>query len=100
MTKVALYVELKAKPGKEDEAAAFLTSARGLLQQEPLTVAWFAVRFDRSTFAIFDAFEEEEGRQAHLKGSIAAALVSRYDDLFDGPLYIKQIEVLADRLLR
>ncbi|KQV66353.1 hypothetical protein [Rhizobium sp. Root1220] len=99
MTKVAIYVELKAKAGKEDEVAAFLKSAQGLLDHEPLTVAWFAVRFDRSTFGIFDAFDGEEGRQAHLNGSIASALVAKYDELFDGPLEIKQPEVLADRLL-
>ncbi|TXH85570.1 MAG: antibiotic biosynthesis monooxygenase [Rhizobium sp.] len=98
MTKVALYVQLKAKAGKEEEVAAFLKSAQGLLQQEPLTLAWFAVRFDQSTFAIFDAFEAEEGRQAHLQGAIAAALMARYDELFDGPLEIKQLDVLADRL--
>lgn len=98
MTKVALYVQLKAKAGKEQEAAAFLQSAQGLLRQEPLTVAWFAVRFDHSTFAIFDAFETEEGRQAHLQGAIAAALVERYEELFEGPLDIRQPDVLADRL--
>jgi quinol monooxygenase YgiN len=98
MTKVALYVQLKAKTGKEEEVAAFLKGAQSLLQQEPLTVAWFAVRFDRSTFAIFDAFETEDGRQAHLKGAIAAALMARYDELFDGALEIRQLEVLADRL--
>ncbi|TIX90835.1 antibiotic biosynthesis monooxygenase [Rhizobium sp. P44RR-XXIV] len=98
MTQLALFVQLKAKAGKEEEVAAFLTGASALLQQEPLTVAWFAVRFDRSTFGIFDAFDGEEGRQAHLNGPIAAALVAKYDDLFEGPLDIRQIEVLADRL--
>jgi quinol monooxygenase YgiN len=98
MTKVAIFIQLKAKPGKEQEAATFLQSAQGLLQQEPLTIAWFAVRFDQSTFGIFDAFEEE-GRQAHLNGSIAAALMAKYDELFEGPLEIRQTEVLADRLL-
>ncbi|MDE1996533.1 MAG: antibiotic biosynthesis monooxygenase [Rhizobiaceae bacterium] len=98
MTKLALYVELKAKAGKEEEAAAFLTGAAGLLAQEPQTVVWFAVRFDHNTFAIFDAFDSEEGRQAHLNGLIAAALVARYDELFDGPLAIRNPEVMADRL--
>jgi quinol monooxygenase YgiN len=98
MTKVALFVQLKAKPGKEGEVAAFLKSAQALAQQEPLTVAWFAVRFDTSTFGIFDAFEGEDGRQAHLQGQIAAALMAKYDELFDGPLEIKQPDVLADHL--
>jgi quinol monooxygenase YgiN len=98
MTKVAIYVELKARSGREEEAAAFLESARGLVLQEPLTVAWFAVRFDHSTFAFFDAFDAEEGRQAHLQGAVAAALVARYDELFDGPLTIRQPAVIADRV--
>ncbi|WP_168879319.1 putative quinol monooxygenase [Rhizobium sp. P28RR-XV] len=98
MTKVALFVQLKAKAGKEEEVAAFLKGVQALLQQEPLTVAWFAVRFDASTFGIFDAFEAEEGRQAHLNGQIAAALMAKYDDLFEGPLDIRQPQVLADRL--
>ncbi|TXH85565.1 MAG: antibiotic biosynthesis monooxygenase [Rhizobium sp.] len=98
MTNLALFVQLKAKAGKEEQVAAFLKSARALLAQEPLTVAWFAIRFDHSTFGIFDAFEGEEGRQAHLNGPIAAALVARYDELFEGPLDIKQPAVLADRL--
>jgi quinol monooxygenase YgiN len=89
---------LKAKPGKEEEVADFLKSAQALLVQEPLTVAWFAVRFDKSTFGIFDAFDGEEGRQAHLQGQIAAALMAKYDELFEGPLDINQPEVLADRL--
>jgi len=98
MTKLALYVELKAKTGKEEEVAAFLKSAVGLLAQEPQTIAWFAVRFDHNTFAIFDAFDSEDGRQAHLDGPIAAALMARYDELFEGPLAIKNTDVLADRL--
>lgn len=98
MTKVALFVQLKAKMGKEQEAAAFLESAQTLAQQERLTVAWFALRFDTSTFGIFDAFDGEEGRQAHLGGHVAAALMARYDELFEGPLEIKQADVLADHL--
>lgn len=98
MTKVALFVPLKAKAGKEEEVAAFLMSAGGLLAQEPLTIAWFAVRFDEKAFGIFDAFDGDEGRQAHLKGPIAAALMARFDELFEGPLDIKTADVLADRL--
>jgi quinol monooxygenase YgiN len=100
MTKLALFVQLKAKAGKEEEVAAFLKGAAALLEQEPLTVAWFAVRFDQLTFGIFDAFDSVEGRQAHLGGSIAAALMAKYEELFDGPLEIKQPDVLADRVFR
>ena len=69
MTHFALYVELKAKPGKEEEVAKFLESARSLVLAETGTIAWFAVRFDKATFAIFDAFDDEAGRNAHLNGA-------------------------------
>lgn len=69
MTRFALYVELKAKPGREEDVAAFLTNARDLVAAEAGTVTWFAVRFDKATFAIFDAFDDEAGRNAHLNGA-------------------------------
>ncbi|TCL65180.1 antibiotic biosynthesis monooxygenase [Rhizobium sp. BK251] len=98
MTKLALYVELKAKPGKEAEVAEFLAGARSLVKQEAETVAWFAVRFDSRTFAIFDAFDTDGGRQAHLNGKVAAALMARAAELFETPPEIKKPEVLADVL--
>lgn len=98
MTKLALYVELKAKAGKEEEVAQFLTSAQALVAAEPETIAWFAVRHDRNTFAIFDAFDNEAGRQAHLTGKVAAALMARAGELFEIPPRIGRPEVLADRL--
>jgi quinol monooxygenase YgiN len=100
MTKVALYVELKAKHGREDELASFLKSAEGLVEQEPRTVAWFAIRYDYSTFAIFDAFDTEDGRRAHLDGKVAAALMARADVLLEVPPQIRSPEVLADKLAR
>jgi quinol monooxygenase YgiN len=98
MTSVSLYVELHAKPGKEDELASFLASARSLVAAESGTVAWFAVRFDRSTFAIFDAFNDEAGRAAHLGGQVAAALLARADELLATPPLIRNADVLADKL--
>lgn len=98
MTKVALYVELKAKAGKEEEVAAFLKSAEALVNDEPLTAAWFAIRFDRNTFAIFDAFDAEAGRQAHLAGQVAAALMAHAEELLETPPEIRTPEVLADKL--
>jgi quinol monooxygenase YgiN len=80
MTNVALFVEIKAKPGKEDIVAAFLASAQALVLQEPATTAWFAVRFDTYTFGIFDAFGDEAGREAHLKGRVAEALLGHVDE--------------------
>ncbi|MBZ9790377.1 antibiotic biosynthesis monooxygenase [Rhizobium sp. 3T7] len=98
MTKQAIYVELKARSGKEEEVAAFLTSAQALVAQEPGTVAWFAVRYDQSTFAIFDAFDDEADRQAHLNGKVAAALMARAEELLAEAPQLRTPEVLVDKL--
>ena len=98
-TRVGLFVELKAKPGKEAEVASFLAGARGLAVAEPLTVTWFAVRFDSQTFGVFDAFETDEGREAHLKGPIAAALMQHAAELLSRAPEIRRAQVLADKLI-
>jgi quinol monooxygenase YgiN len=97
MTKLALYVEPKAKTGKEKEVAGFLTGAEALIAAEPDTVAWFAVRYDQRTFGIFDAFNNQAGMQAHLTGKVAAALIARASKLFETPPHIRRLEVPADR---
>src|SRR5579872_4614916 len=91
-------VTLEAKPGKEDEVAEFLQGALPLVQQEPQTTAWFAVRITPSRFAIFDVFPDETGREAHLTGQVAAALIERAPDLLAGPPRIETLDVLADKL--
>jgi len=98
MTAVSLYVELKAKPGKEEEVASFLSSAKSLVDAEPGTISWFAVRFDQSTFAIFDAFDDEAGRDAHLGGKVAEALMANADALLAVAPEIRKANVLADKL--
>jgi len=98
MTSVALYVELKAKPGREEDVATFLAKARDLVVAETGTVAWFAVRFDKATFAIFDAFNDEAGRAEHLNGAVAAALMANAGELLTSPPDIRQPSVLADKL--
>lgn len=98
MTSFALYVELKAKPGREEDVAAFLTNASDVVMAETGTVAWFAVRFDKETFAIFDAFNDEAGRNAHLNGAVAAALMANAADLLAAAPKIHQPAVLADKL--
>lgn len=98
MTTHGLILRLQAKPGKEDELAAFLKSAVPLVEQEPATVAWFALRIDDSSFAIVDAFPDEAGRQAHLNGAVAAALLGKADELLATPPAIEQVDVLADVL--
>ena len=74
MTKFALYVPLQAKPGKEKEVADFLRSAVPLVNAEPGKISWFAIQEGPSSFAIFDTFDDEAGRDAHLNGKVAAAL--------------------------
>ena len=96
MVKVGLFVRLEAASGKEDELAQFLTGAQSLVEQEPGTTAWYAVRFGASTFGIFDAFEEEEGRAAHLNGAVAQAL-GEHPELFATPPNIEQVDVLASK---
>ena len=97
MVKLALLVRLEAKPGKEGEAAAFLSSALPLAQGEAGTISWFAFRIGASTFGIFDTFNDEAGRQAHLSGPIAAALMAKAPDLFAKPPVIEQLDLLAGK---
>ncbi len=100
MTQVttALLATMEAKPGKEAEVAAFLKSALPLVNAEPETVAWFGLQLGPSTFGIFDVFPTDEGRQAHLTGQVAAALMAQAPDLFSSAPEIKQIDVLASKL--
>ncbi|HST11693.1 MAG TPA: hypothetical protein VLL05_15060 [Terriglobales bacterium] len=95
---VALWVRLEAKPGKENAVADFLRGGLPMVQQEPATVAWFGVQLGPSTFGIFDAFPDESGRQAHLTGAVASALMANAQDLLAQPPEIKKIDVLAAKL--
>jgi quinol monooxygenase YgiN len=98
MVKVALFVQLEAKPGKEADVEAFLLGGLALVEDEPATIAWFALRLGPSTFGIFDAFPDDAGRQAHLAGRVAAALMSQAPDLLAEPPAIENIDVLAAKL--
>ena len=98
MVKVGLLVRLEAKPGKEAEVESFLESGLAVVQEEPDTIAWFAIRMGRSTFGIFDAFPDDSGRQAHLTGRVAAALMAKAADLLAQPPKIEKIDVLAVKL--
>ena len=100
MSKLALYVPLEAKPGKEQELANFLRSALPLVEQESGTVSWFAIQEGPSSFAIFDTFDDESGRDAHLNGKVAAALMQKVKDgdLFAKEPQIMKLSILADKL--
>jgi len=93
-----LLVRLEAKPGKEAAVEAFLRCGLSLAQAEPATTAWFALRLGPSTFGIFDAFPDESGRQAHLAGPIAAALMAQASDLSARPPAIEKVDVLAAKV--
>ena len=93
--KTALWVVLDARPGKEDEVAKFLLGGRALVLDEPRTIAWYAVRLSKSRFAIFDTFPDDAGRDAHLGGKVAAALVAKSPELLQHAPSIEKIDVLA-----
>lgn len=100
MTKFALYVPLEAKPGKEKDVADFLKSAVQPVNAEPGTVTWFAIQEGPSSFAIFDTFDDEAGRDAHLNGAIAKALMQKASEgqLFAKAPKIHKLGILADKL--
>ncbi|MEI5667570.1 antibiotic biosynthesis monooxygenase [Bosea sp. CCNWLW174] len=98
MVKFALLVTMDAKPGKEAEVEAFLRSGQPLVENEPGTIAWFGVRMGPSTFGIFDVFRDEAGRDAHLSGLVAAALMEKAPDLFASSPRIDKLDVLAAKL--
>jgi quinol monooxygenase YgiN len=98
MYTVALFARLEAKPGKENEVAKFLETGLSLANQEVTTPLWFALRLGSTTFGIFDAFTDESGRQAHLNGPIAKALMAKASELFSKPPVIERIDVLGAKL--
>ncbi len=98
MTQHALYVQLEARPGKEQEVASFLSNARSMVNNEPDTTAWYALRMGPTTFAIFDTFANERGREAHLEGKVAKDLMSKAPQLFAKTPEIRRIDVIADKL--
>jgi quinol monooxygenase YgiN len=97
MVKVGLFVRLHAKPGKEGEVEQLLKAGLSIVQEEPGTPLWFALRFDASTFGIFDAFGDNGARQAHLAGRLAAALMAKAGDLLAQPPKIESVDVLASK---
>jgi quinol monooxygenase YgiN len=98
MVTVGLLVRLVVKPGKEDEVVSFLEGGLALVEEEPATIAWFAIRLGPSEFGIFDAFPDDAGRQAHLGGRVAAALMTQAPELLAQPPLIEPVDVLASKL--
>ena len=98
MVKVALFVRLEAKAGKEKEVEDFILGGLPIVMDEPATLAWFGIRLGPTTYGIFDAFPDEAGRQAHLTGKVAAALMAKAGELFAEPPSIEPVDVLAAKL--
>ena len=95
MAKQALWVMLKAKPGKESEIEAFLAQGAKMAGEESGTVTWYGVKMGPGVYGVFDTFDDEAGRDAHMTGDIAAALTAKAPELFTNDLHIEQMEILA-----
>jgi quinol monooxygenase YgiN len=98
MVNVGLYVRLEVKPGKEKDVESFLRDGLALVNQEPATTAWFALRIGPTTYGIFDVFPDEAGRKAHLSGKVAAALMAKAPELLVQGPNIEKIDILASKL--
>ena len=98
MDRFGILAILEAKPGKEQEVAEFLKSARALVLQEVGTSTWFAFQTGPASFGIFDTFADEAGRNAHLTGEIAKALFAKAEELFARAPEIDKPEILAAKV--
>ena len=95
MAKQAIWVMLNAKPGKEEEVEAFLKQGAMMSNDEPQTVTWYGVKIAPGMYGVFDTFEDEAGREAHMNGEIAKALMAKASELFSNELKIEKMEILA-----
>ena len=98
MVKVALFVKLEAKPGKEAAVENFLKNGLPIVMEEPATITWYGIKLGPSTFGIFDTFPDDAGRQAHLTGRVAAALMANAAVLLAVPPSIEKVDILAAKL--
>jgi quinol monooxygenase YgiN len=97
MAKLAIWAQLEAKPGKENDVEQFLKSAAPLAEREAGTISWYAIKMGSGKYGIFDTFADESGRNAHLNGEIAKALFAKAADLFAKPPEIAKPEILASK---
>jgi quinol monooxygenase YgiN len=95
MIHVGLLVTLQAKPGQEEAVADFLRGGLALAEEEPATTTWYATRLGPSTFGIFDTFPDDAGREAHLAGRMAAALMANAPEMLAEPPSIQKLDILA-----
>lgn len=97
MAKQAIWVMLKANPGKEEEVESFLNQGAALAEEEPGTVTWYGVKLAPGTYGVFDTFDDEAGRDAHLTGPIAQALMAKAAELFSNEIKIERMEILSSK---
>lgn len=97
MAKFALYAPLRAKPGKEAEVEEFLKLGAQMSEQESGTISWFALKEGEGRYAVFDTFDDERGREAHMNGDIAKALMAKASELFSETPQIHKIDILANK---
>ncbi len=95
MKNLGLLATLKAKSGKEMEVENFIKEAVNLARKEEKTITWYSFKIDQNTYGIFDTFENESGREAHLNGDIASALMEKASELLREPPKIEKIEILS-----
>ena len=95
MAKQAIWVMLRAKPGKDEEIEAFLAQGARMAGDESGTVTWYGVKMGPGVYGVFDTFEDEAGRDAHLNGEIAKALMAQAPELFSNEPRIEKMEILA-----
>jgi quinol monooxygenase YgiN len=100
MSRLAIWAQLEAKPGKEKEVEEFLKSAQPLAERESATLSWYAIKMGPGKYGIFDTFADENGRNAHLNGEIAKALFAKAKDLFSKPPDVAKPEILAAKSIR
>jgi len=97
MAKFAIYVSLKAKPGKEKDVETFLKQGAEMSKREAGTMNWYGLKEDEGHYSVFDTFDDEAGRDAHLNGEIAKALMANAATLFSEAPQIHKIDILADK---
>lgn len=98
MSQLAIWAELEAKPGKEQEVANFLKSAQNMAEREPGTVTWYAMRLGGTKFGIFDTFVDEKAREAHVNGELAKSLFSKSKELFVKDPQIHKLDLLGAKI--
>lgn len=93
--KLGILALIEAKPGKEGAVAELLTGAQALARQESSTRTWYAFRSGPRSFGIFDTFDDEAGRKAHLEGRIAQALMGQAEELLATPPDLRMVDLVA-----